>query len=288
MIYISAGGGYLGRSIVEQVALAGQRVRALVLNKDEARAIQGQNIEAVVGERARPESYAHTLKGCDVAMLVTRNALDLVEKDTAFCKAAKAAGVTRVVKVSAFGADVAAEKGAKQVHGQSEQAVRDSGLEWTFLRPQFFQQNMLWFADEIRKTGAFSLPMGAGRVGMLDHRDLAAVATKCLTAAGHDGKSYNLSGPALISCDDIARTISRVTGLAVRFNDIAPEAFSALLISMGRPAWHAQEMTVSYVGMSKGVSAVLTQDVERILGRPATSFEQVAQDYAHVLRGVAA
>ena len=285
MIYVTAGGGYVGREIVERLVKAGQRVRALVTTPEEGQAIEGPNVETVVGDRARPETFAPTLAGADAAMLLTRNARDLVAKDASFCGVAKAAGVRRVVKVSAFGASVNAEPGAKRVHGESEQAVQQSGLEWTFLRPQFFMQNMLWFVDEIRASGAFSLPMGNGGVGMIDYRDIADVAVKCLTQPGHEGRIYQLSGPELLSCADIAAKLSRATGIPIRFNDMPPDEFRKLLISMGRPAWHAEEMTVSYVGMSKGASAVLTEDAQRVLGRPATPFDRVASDYARLFRG---
>lgn len=119
---------------------------------------------------------------------------------------------------------------------------------------------------------------------MIDYRDIAQVAAKCLTEDGHEGGIYKLSGPELISCSDIAEKLSSAVGRPIKFNDMPPAEFSDLLKSMGRPAWHAEEMTTSYVGMSKGVSAVLTDDVKRILGRPATPFEKLAKDYAHLFR----
>ena len=231
MIYVTAGGGYVGREIVERLVKAGQRVRALVTIPEEGQAIEGPNVETVVGDRARPETFAPTLAGADAAMLFTRNARDLVAKDASFC------------------------------------------------------ENMLWFVDEIRASGAFSLPMGNGRVGMIDYRDIADVAVKCLTQTGHEGRSYQLSGPELLSCADIATKLSRVTGIPIRFNDMPPDEFRKLLRSMGRPAWHAEEMTVSYLGMSKGASAVLTEEVQRVLGRPATPFDRVAADYARLFPG---
>jgi uncharacterized protein YbjT (DUF2867 family) len=284
MIYVSAGGGYLGPEIVKRLVKAGQSVRCLTATPAEAQAIASPNVEAIVADRTRPDSYARTLEGAAAAMLLTRNALDLVEKEARFCAAASAAGIARIVKLSAFGANVNAEPGAKRVHGQAEQEVMRAGLNWTFLRPQFFMQNMLWFIGEIKTKGSFSLPMKTGRVGMIDYRDLADVAAKCLTESGHEGRAYNLSGPELISCADIAASLSRAIGFPVEFNDIAPEEFTRLLVAMGRPQWHAEEMTASYVGMSRGVSAVLTQDVKNVLGRNATSFEQVAKDYAHLYR----
>jgi len=282
MIYVTGGGGFVSPEIVRGLVGAGQRVRVLVASPEERKAIEGPGIEVVVGDRRQPATFAHTLKGIATALLLTRNAQDLVEMDAKFSHAAKAAGVGRVVKISAFGADPNAEKGAKRVHGLSEEAVRQAGLKWTFLRPQFFMQNMLWFVDEVKTKGTISLPMKTGRVGMIDYRDLAAVAVKCLTDDAHEGQVYQLSGPELLSIYDIADKLSRAVGVPIKYNDMPPEEFKQLLMSMGRPLWHAEDMTVSYTKMSLGASAVLTGDVKRVLGRAATPFDQVARDYAHL------
>ncbi len=284
MIYVTGGGGFVSPEIVRGLVAAGERVRVLVANQEESKAIEGPGIEVVVGDRRQPATFAHTLEGIATALLLTRNAQDLVEMDAKFSQAAKAAGVRRVVKISAFGANANAEKGAKRVHGLSEEAVRQAGLKWTFLRPQFFMQNMLWFIDEVKTKGTISLPMKNGRVGMIDYRDLAAVAVKCLTDAAHEGQVYQLSGPELLLIHDIADKLSRAVGVPIKYNDMPPEEFKQLLMSMGRPLWHAEDMTVSYTKMSLGASAVLTEDVKHVLGRGATPFDRVARDYAHLFR----
>ncbi len=284
MIYVTGGGGYVSPEIVRGLVAAGQRVRVLVANPEESKGVEGPGIEVVVGDRRQPATFAHTLEGIVTALLLTRNAQDLVEMDAMFSQAAKAAGVGRVVKISAFGANANAEPGAKRVHGLSEEAVKQAGVKWTFLRPQFFMQNMLWFVNEVKTRGTISLPMKTGRVGMVDFRDLAAVAVKCLTDDAHAGQVYNLSGPELISIYDIADQLSRAVGTPIKYNDLPPEEFKQLLMSMGRPLWHAEDMTVSYTKMSLGASAVLTEDVQRVLGCLATPFAQVARDYAHLFR----
>jgi uncharacterized protein YbjT (DUF2867 family) len=222
----------------------------------------------------------------EAAVLLTRNAQDLAEQDAQFARAAKAAGVKCIVKISAFNASVD-EGGAKKFHAHAEEAIRQSGLAWTFLRPQFFMQNTLWFADEIRSKGTFTLPMKTGRVGMIDFRDVAAVAAKCATERRHDGKLYNLSGPELISPYDIAATLSDATGQTIKYYDLEPDAFRTLLMTLGKPDWLAAEMTKSWVAMSKGRSEVLTGEVKRVLGREPTPFAQVARDYADHFRRAA-
>jgi len=285
--FVTGGEGYVGPETARRFVEAGQRVRLLVPSPAEGELVDGPGREIVVGDRRRSGTFASALEGIEGAVLVTRNALDLPEQEAEFAKAAKAAGVSRVLKLSAFDADLNAEKGARRAHAEAEEGVKQSGVAWTFLRPEFFIQNLLWFTDEIKAKGTFSLPLGSGRIGMIDFRDIAAVAVKCAMEAGHEGRIYNLSGPELLSMNDVAEKLARAVGMPIRYNDVTPEEFERLLIAMGRPAWHARAVAVSYAEMSRGASAVITDDVMSILGRAATPFEQVARDYAHFFRTAA-
>lgn len=287
MIFVTGGEGYVGPEIARRLVEAGQRVRLLVPGPAQAELVEGPGREVIVGDRRKPSTFASALEGAEAAVLITRNALDLPEQEAEFARAAKAAGVSRLVKLSAFGADLNAEKGAQQSHAEAEEVVSRAGVAWTFLRPEFFMQNLLWFADEIRTKSTFSLPLKDGRLGMIDFRDVAAVAAKCATDAAHEGRIYELSGPELLSMNDVADKLARAVGASIRYNDVSPDEFERLLVAMGRPAWRAHEIAVSYDGMSHGASAVLTEDVMRVLGRAATPFDQVARDYAHFFRAAA-
>lgn len=285
MIYVTGGRGWhLGREVVRQLTKSGQRVRVLAGSAEEGRTLEGQNIEVVVGDCERPETFAHTLDGIDAAMLITRNSLKFVEMDANFIDAAKAARVGHLVKLSALGAGVDDETQVKRAHGQAEKLLKQSGLNWTILRPHFFMQNVLWFIDEIRIRGTISLPMKSVRLGLIDFRDIAAVALRCLTQTGHEGRTYTLSGPELLSFYEVAAKLGRAVGTSIKYNDMPPDAFRQLLVSMGRPPWHADSMTRSYVLMSLA-DELLTGDVERVLGRRPASFDQVARDYAHFFGG---
>jgi uncharacterized protein YbjT (DUF2867 family) len=282
MIYVTGGRGWhLGREVVRQLRISGQQIRVLVGSDEEAKAVAGQNTQIVVGDCERPETFAHTLSGVDAALMITRNSLRFVEMETNFISAAKAARVPRLVKLSALGADANDETQVKQAHGQTEEALKQSGLKWTILRPHFFMQNVLWFIDEIKLKGTISLPMKSARFGIIDFRDIAAVAVKCLTDAGHEGQLYTLSGPELLSFYDVAEKLGRAAGRPIKYHDMPPNEFRELLVSMGRPVWHADSMTRSYVLMSQGANERLTEDVERVRGRRPVMFDQFAKDYAH-------
>jgi len=287
MIVVTGGGGYVGPEVAHRLVEAGERVRLLVASAAEAELAGKPGREVIVGDRRQPLTFAYALEGAEAAVLITRNADDLPEQEAEFTRVAKAARVRRIVKLSAFGVDLNAEKGAQRSHAEAEERVRQSGVAWTFLRPEFFMQNLLWFTDEIRRKGTFSLPLGDGRIGMIDFRDVAAVAAKCAIEAGHEGRIYELSGPKLLSMNDVAEKLTRAVGVPIGYNDVSPDEFERLLIAMGRPAWRAREIAVSYAAMSQGASAVVTEDVMRVLGRAATPFDQVARDYAHFFRTAA-
>ena len=284
MIFVTGGGGYVGPEIARRLVEAGERVRLLVAGSAETTLAEGPGREIIVGDRRQPSTFARALEGATAAVLITRNADDLPEQEAEFTRIAKAARVSRIVKLSAFGVDLNAEKGAQRSHAEAEERVKQSGVAWTFLRPEFFMQNLLWFIDEIRRKSTFSLPLRDGRIGLIDFRDVAAVAAKCATEAGHEGRVYELSGPELLSMNDVAEKLTRAVGVPIRYNDVSPDEFERLLIAMGRPAWRAREIAVSYAAMSHGASAVVTDDVMRVLGRAATRFDQVARDYAHFFR----
>lgn len=282
MIYVSGGRGWhVGREVVKQLTESGQQVRALVESVDYGKTIGGRSTEIVVGDCARPETFAHTLAGCDAAMMITKNSVDFVGREVNFINAAKNAHVRRLVKFSALGADLNDETPVKRDHAQAEEILKQSGLHWTILRPHFFMQNILWFVDEIKTRGTLSLPLGSARLGIIDFRDIAAVAAKCLTDAGHEGRTYTLSGPELLSFYDVAEKLSWAIGVPVRYNDMPPAEFRELLVSFGRPGWHADSMTRGYVLMSQIANEELTEDVRRVLGRRPATFDQVAKDYAH-------
>lgn len=281
MIYVTGGRGWhLGREVVQQLTKSGQRVRVLAESAEEGKVLAGPDIEVVVGDSERPETFAHTLDGIETVMMITKNSLKFVEMEASLINTARAARVARLVKLSALGADANDETQVKRSHGQTEEMLKQSGLKWTILRPHFFMQNVLWFIDEVRSRGTISLPMKSVRLGLVDFRDIAAVAVKCLTEEGHDGRTYTLSGPELLCFDDVAGKLGRAVGIRIRYNDMPPDEFRELLIAMGRPAWHAESMTRSYVLMSLA-DEQLTGDVERVLGRRPASFDRVARDYAH-------
>jgi len=142
-------------------------------------------------------------------------------------------------------------------------------------------QNFLTLAPAIAKTGSFGSSAAAGRVGLIDARDVGAVAAEIAASPrAHQGKTYWLTGPALLSYSDVAAVLSTVLGRPITFRELSVEDDKEAMIRAGVPAPVAAMNAQAFSLIAAGDAAWLSEDVPSLLGRPARSFEQFATDYA--------
>jgi uncharacterized protein YbjT (DUF2867 family) len=187
----------------------------------------------------------------------------------AFVDRAVAAGARRLVLLSA----PAAEEQDHPLHA-AEQAVRNSGVDWTILRPHWFAQN---FSEDFWRPGildgVLALPTGDGRVPFVDADDIADVAVAGLTTGGHSGRVYELTGPRALSFGEAVALIGRATGRTVRHLDIEAAVFQQRQVSYGSPPEVARLLTGIMTAVRDGSGAKVTDDVTRALARAPRSFE---------------
>jgi uncharacterized protein YbjT (DUF2867 family) len=261
---ILGGSGKTGRRITARLTAAGLSVRT-------AGRVSGD----VHVDLDDPATHAPALDGIDAAYLLEPS-LDAGDRNpprmAAFVDAAVAAGVSRLVLLSAPGAD----NETHTLH-TTEQAVRRSGLEWTSLRPNWFSQNFsedFWLPAV--RSGKLAFPAGDRGAAFIDAEDIADVAVAALTEDRHNGQVYELTGPRALGFGEAAELIAKASGKPLEYVDLTPEAFVEQQVSAGVPLKVAQRMShlmgLVAVGLSEGVSG----DVERALGRPARTFEDFA------------
>lgn len=194
MIGVTGAGGTLGSELVRQLAAAKVPFRAAHFSKDKAEAARAEGIEATVIDYRQPATLREAFQGCERLFLLGPTVEDPTRLELAAVEAARAAGVRHVVKQSVLGAEGEDYSFAK-VHRPVERALEESGLDWTFLRPNSFMQNVVTFmAPTIRSEGRFYSSCGQARIAHVDVRDIAAVAVKALTASGHAGKTLRADG----------------------------------------------------------------------------------------------
>lgn len=263
MILVTGGTGTAGGEIVSQLASTGTPFRALVRDPKKAVALKATGVQIVAGDLSIPQTLPAALDGIDQVLLLAPPVPNQVQLEESLVSAAKDAGVRHVVKFSAMSADPKARSRFPRVHGQVEQMIRESGLEWTFLRPTFFMQNFLQLAGMV-KAGTIYQPAGNGKAGFVDAADIAAVAVEALTEPGHEGKAYEITGPELLDYHDVARIISQVIQKPVTYQDVPPSAARQAMLGMGMPEFNADGINELMDQLRAGDYARLSTPVSEV------------------------
>lgn len=282
-ILVIGASGTNGRYVMRGLQALDQPVRALVRNTAKARALFGANMEypeLVEGDLNQAESLRPAFLGIDTMFVALASTEHFADQAAALTRAAAAAGVRRVVKLSILGARLESPSEILANHARADAGLRDAGLATTLLRPNFFDQDLLWEAKDIQAGGAFHLPMGGARQSLIDARDIAAVAVAALTGTGHEGQTYVLTGPEALSYADVAERLSEATGTTVRYVPITPEAYRERLLAAGYPAWSARAFADIDMAAQTDEFAQVTDTVARLTGRQPRGFAEFARDHS--------
>ena len=282
MILLTGATGTSGTPIVRALLARAERVRVLARDPEKAAATLGDDVEIVRGDFADPQSIEAAMEGVERALLLSGPARDLVELESNFIDAATRAGVGHVVKFSATGAGGGASRFA-QLHGESEAKLKSSGLAWTMLQPTFFMQNLLGFAPMV-KTGAIYMPAGDGRAAYVDTRDIAEVAAAALVERGHEGKSYEITGPASVGMADIAREFSALLGRDVRYVDVPPDTAKQSMLQSGIPEWNVDGINELNAAMKAGQLDRVTTVVRDVAKKGPITLGQFLREHADTFR----
>jgi uncharacterized protein YbjT (DUF2867 family) len=258
----------------------GVRLRALVRDESKAAGLRARGIDVVRGDLDDATTLAPAFAGVDALWLLTVPGPRAPENSMNAVWAARQAGVRRVVRMSAIGAAPDAPTRNGRLHALSDHELMVSGLQWTILKPHFFMQNLLGSARSIRE-GALYYAFGEGRLGMVDTRDVGEFAARVLTAPeGHAGKTYTLSGPAVVSGDDMARELTARIGRPVKYVPVPFDVARAAVLEAGAPAWIADMLVEYNRAYAAGWGDYVTRDFPALMKRPARSFADFVRDHA--------
>jgi uncharacterized protein YbjT (DUF2867 family) len=283
MILVVGATGTNGREVVARLVSAGEEVRALVQNPAKAASLRGPNVELVQGDLNAPASLEAALQGVDKAFIVAAVDRRAPIWFRNFFEAAKRVGPRHVVKFSGMGAGIPTSELLRH-HGESDQFLQETGLPYTILRPNSFHQNMLWSAGTIKEQGAFYLPMRDAKQSLVDVRDIASVAAAVLTGKGHEGKTYEITGPESLSYAEVAAKLSTVLGKPIMYVDVPPAAAKEGMLKAGTLEWNASAVIELYGYFASGVASRTTDTIQKLTGKPPISFEQFARDFAAEFR----
>lgn len=221
-----------------------------------------------------PATHAPALAGVGAVMLLSRPGDTQAHVHAApFIEAMVAAGVRRVVDLSALGAELRPDFSTRRV----ERLVEDSGLAWTHVRPNFFAQMLARppLSTEIARERTLRLPLAAAKVAYVDASDVAAVIFRALTDPELAGRAIPISGPEALDHEEIARRLSAALGETVRYVAISEAAARDLLASRGFPAPQIERVLEFYARCREGFCATPDTWTARLLGRPLGTLDAV-------------
>ena len=252
-------------------------VRVLVRDPTKAAALAEAGAEIAKGDLDVPAAIDDAMTGVSAVVLVSPA---VPAQELNVVASAARAGTGHVVKAtSKASADSPIARRRWQV--EIEAGLAASGIPHTLLRSNAYMQNVLALARAIAKTSSFGSAAGKGRSGLVDARDVAAVAAEIAASpAAHAGQTYWLTGPGLISNYDVAAVLSKLLGRTITYRELTVEENTETMIRAGVPEQIAQMNAQAFSLAAGGDAEWLTEDVPSLLGRPARSFQHFANDYA--------
>ncbi|TCO51155.1 uncharacterized protein YbjT (DUF2867 family) [Kribbella antiqua] len=260
MIVVTGATGNVGRPLVQALAAAGEDVTAVSRRIAEV----PEGVRRLQADLAEPETLKPALHGAKGVFLLTSPDFLAAGNLSDALRVIRAAGVPRVVLLSSQGV------GTQRHPSNLEDAVRESGLEWTMLRPGNFASNAYQWAESIRTRRVLEAPFADVALPAIDPQDIAEVAAATLRESSHAGVIYTLTGPAPISPRQQAEVIGQAVGEPVQFRELSrDEARSRMLTYMPEPVVDA---TLGVLGEPSADEQRVSPDVEQVLGRPARTF----------------
>jgi uncharacterized protein YbjT (DUF2867 family) len=249
--------GNTGRHVVAELVHRGERVRALTRNPGAAAGRFPAGVDLVAGTHTAPGTLGDALEGVDrLHITVTAG---LAEVGPELVRRAVDAGVRRITVL--WGGFV----------GPVEQAVADSGVEWTRLEPQEFMSNTLTWVESIRAEGVVREPYDLPSA-LVHEADIAAVAAITLLDDGHSGLAYNLTGPEPLTPRQRIAILSRAIGRDIDFAPITHEQAVDRLAATGVSRADA-EFVIGWYADPGTAAMTVDPTVERVTGRPARTFD---------------
>ncbi len=278
MILVCGATGTIGGQVIEQFAAAGLPVTALVRKRPEEGS-KRPGVTYVVGDMADRESMASALQGVEKLFLVSANGEEQAELEENVIAAAAKGGVAHVVKLSVMGAALDARSGFGRLHARTENALQDSGMQWTILQPNMLMQNLRWYRGGMSQ-GVLPMPLRDAAVSHVDAGDVAGVAFHALTREGHAGRTYVLTGPEALTGTEVASTIAAATGRPIRYDSIPMAAFREYLGKNERSPQVLDAECDLFQAWSEGAGSAVTAAVEEVTGKKPVRLADFARKHA--------
>lgn len=279
IVLVTGGTGQVGKALLDSLAQKkGIQVRALVRDSAKAKALALLGVETVVGSLEDASATKQALDGVDTVSLITAAGAHAFEQAAAFIKLAKDSGVRKIVRLSAIKASEDGPTDNTRQHGRTERAIRDSGMAYVFLRPQYYMQNLLGSAGSVAGEGKLYGGVADAKVAMIDTRDVASAIEAAVLSESFNGKTFELTGPVSISHNTVASELGTALGTKVAYVAVPPEAAGQAVRAFGADDWTVRVITDYSRAYANGFGDFVTGDVQLLTGRAPRSLRTFASE----------
>jgi NAD(P)H dehydrogenase (quinone) len=281
-IAVTGATGKLGRLILDELLTSQERGSLVAVVRDAAKAgeLVARGVQVRVADYSDAEALAAALTGVDRLLLVSGSEVgSRVAQHANVVNAAKAAGVGFIAYTSVLAADTT-ELILAPEHKATEELIRASGLDFTMLRNGWYTENYAQAVATAKQTGAVVAAAGEGRVASATRADYAAAAAAVLSSAGHEGRTYELSGDYAWDFKELATAVTQIAGREVVYRPVSAPELVEVLTTAGLDEGTAGFLAALDTDTEAGLLATVTGELARLIGRPTTPLLQALASVA--------
>ena len=288
-ILVTGATGNVGSEVVRQLSktTSDANIKAAVHSVENAKKVQQHDkVKTVQIDYDKQEGLQTAFDNANKLFLLTHPSPKTVEHESNLISEAKKSGIRHIVKQSVMGADLKAGLEVMRLHRQTEKLIEESGIPYTFLRPNEFMQGFVNYqGPTIKNNNAFYIPAEDATVSFVDARDIAAVAVKALMDGDrHYNKTYTITGPEALSYHQAAEILSNATGKKIDYVNVSDEDARGAMKEAGLNDWLIDTISGLYEFYRKGYASEISSGVEEATGKKPTTFAQFAKDYSDAFR----
>ena len=280
-ILVTGGTGNVGGAVVKELLRRGAEVRALARKQPEAGKLPAE-VEVAIGDLLDPVSVEQALQGVDKLFLLNAVVTDELTQALIAYGVARRMGVKHVTYLSVFKVDQFRDVPHFASKLAVENALREFGVPYTILRPGYYMQNDASLKDALLGPGVYPMPIGTAGIAVADVRDIAEAAAISLTEDGHDGQSYDIVAPTMVSGPGNAALWSRLLNKEIKYTGHNFDQWEQAMRSR-MPSWSAYDLRMMFQGyFDRGFASTETEvaRLTKLLGRAPRSYEDFATQTA--------
>ena len=284
MILLTGATGKTGSATAKALNERGIKFRALIRNEEKREEIESLGGEVVIGSIENKEAVDQSMVDIEAALILLPNSENQLSLEKQLVDSAKQAGANRVVKMSSIEATPDATSPIPKLHLESEEYIKQSGLSWTMIKPNFYMQNLLASGGTIKDQGKIFLPMGEGKTGMIDTTDVGKVLAKVLSEDGHESMNHEITGPEILSFYEVAEIFSQGLGKQVDYVDVPLGAYKETLGQFLTNQWHLDAVIDLFKGIADGGIEEKTDTYSELMGESPKSLSEFISENSFIFK----